>query len=427
MDTISYGSAAPALPSLGRLLVFAVLIPAAVAVSNQALLKNVSTYHELRALVYPWMAASTAVLSWSVGRYLSPAWLRWLVFGWCLALLDLLTIAACLGSGVPRHLGYVLVSAQISLVVLWAILANVSWQWRLPAVLATATAVLVFSGSFDDAWNARDWNLLMIVTAAVGALLCTALRSRGFTLRDTNRATLGASDGESFGIHQFGLKHLLFWATALAPILLIARGLDFLLFKRLGGPDLFPFVLVALSIACVNLIAIWAVLGHGRISARLVALLVIPYLLAIGLSQYLQYVESTYRIRRTGSRGQTYQTWSNAWYDSLVNGIFDANEAWSNWLWLDAALLAALLLFLRAGGYRLMRNSRSPRSRRNSACVFASSQVRSKKIFAAGRKCTGQRYTICAIIRGIEMTVRAWLERRLAGWRAESNSPRAQP
>jgi hypothetical protein len=350
------------LPSRGRLLIFAVLIPAAVAASNQFLLASSSSFHMLRFLVYPWMVLSTGVLSWCAGRYLWPAWLGCIVFAWCLALLDLLTITACMSFTVDMHLGYVLVSAQVSLVTVWAILANASWQWRLPAVLATATAVIIFSGSFDRPSRARDWNLLMIVTASVVALVCVVLRLRGFRLRESNHPSLGQSGGNSYGMHQFGLKHLLLWAAALAPILLVARGLDFLLVKRLGGPDLFPFVLVALGIACVNLIAIWAVLGHGPVFARLVALLVIPYLLALGLSQYLEYVVSTHRTWRTNSNGRMYETFSRAWSNSLVHRIFEANDAWTSWLWINAALSAALLLFVRANGYRLLRAGRTARS-----------------------------------------------------------------
>jgi hypothetical protein len=345
----------PSLSSPRRLLVFAVAIPAAVAASNQILLASSSSFHVLRFLVYPWMVLSTAVLSWCAGRYLSPAWLGWIVFAWCLALLDLLTITATMSFAVEMHLGYVLVSAQVSLVTVWAILANASWQWRLPAVLATGTAVIIFSGSFDRPSRARDWNLLMIVTASVVALVCVVLRSRGFRLRVSNHASLGQSGGDSYGMHQFGLKHLLLWAAALAPILLVARGLDFLLVKRLGGPDLFPFMLVALGIACVNLIAIWAVIGHGPVVARLAALLVVPYLLAMGLSQYLKFVESAYHLWWKGPNGQMYRSWSRAWSNSLLHRIFEANDAWTSWLWINAALLAALLLFVRANGYRLLR------------------------------------------------------------------------
>src|SRR3954468_6078538 len=104
MDTIeenfglrNNGADAPqsALPSWRWLFVFAVLVPAAVAGSNQFMFERVRTSPRLRFWWYPCMAVSPASLSWLVGRYLWPAWLRWLVFLWCLALLDLLTIAAC--------------------------------------------------------------------------------------------------------------------------------------------------------------------------------------------------------------------------------------------------------------------------------------------------------------------------------------------
>lgn len=131
------------LPQPGTLLKFAVLLPAVVAGTNQLLFELVASYPLLRTWLYPWMAASTAVLSWCAGRYLFPIWLRCTVFAWCLVLLDTLTIAACFGRGVDNHFGYALVASQVSLIVLWAILADASWQWRLPVVLVTASAVII--------------------------------------------------------------------------------------------------------------------------------------------------------------------------------------------------------------------------------------------------------------------------------------------
>jgi hypothetical protein len=55
------------LPSIGRLSIFAVVIPAAVAISNQ-LLFQLCSLEDLRVWLYPWMAISTAVLSWCTGR-----------------------------------------------------------------------------------------------------------------------------------------------------------------------------------------------------------------------------------------------------------------------------------------------------------------------------------------------------------------------
>src|SRR6187401_2320593 len=85
----------PYLLSPGRLLVCAMLIPVVVAVTNQLLLDEIGRHYKLSILLYPWLALITAVLSWSAGRYLYPAWLRGTIFAWGLILLDLLTFIAC--------------------------------------------------------------------------------------------------------------------------------------------------------------------------------------------------------------------------------------------------------------------------------------------------------------------------------------------
>jgi hypothetical protein len=341
------------MPPKTRLILCAVLLPAAVAGSNQLLLEW-APGHWLRLLLYPWMAISTAALGWCVGTYLSPPWLRWLVFGWCLVLLDCLTIAACIGGDVESQFGYSLVMAQISLIILWAVLATANWQWRLPVVLATAAAVIVFSGSFDDAWGQPNWSLLMLLATVVILILCCALRFSGFALLDLNGAW-PLNEQPQLYRNQFGLKHMLTWATALVPILLVLRGADFFVLKRLGGPDLFSLALLAIVLASVNLIAIWAVLGHGRALVRLAALFVVPYLLAVGMSRHLEYVELKYVMARGVGRFRS-TTFTNAWYDSLLRGIADDGDSLVRFLCVNAALLAALLLFLRASGYRLAKS-----------------------------------------------------------------------
>jgi hypothetical protein len=102
---------------------------------------------------------------------------------------------------------------------------------------------------------------------------------------------------------------------------------------------------LAFTIATTNLIAIWSVLGRGLWIMRLFALLVIPFVLGDGTIQVMDYLESAYR----------YNPPPNPWYDSLVYGIYRTRDTWRTWLWLDAALLAALFLFLRASGYQLVR------------------------------------------------------------------------
>jgi LPXTG-motif cell wall-anchored protein len=43
------------------------------------------------------------------------------------------------------------------------------------------------------------------------------------------------------------------------------------------------------------------------------------------------------------------------WRSPILAGIDDVGDNWITWMGLTAALLAALFLFLRADGYRLIR------------------------------------------------------------------------
>jgi hypothetical protein len=335
-------SASPFLSSPRQLLVFAVLIPAAVALSNQMLLISSSTFPKLRLLVYPWMAASTAALSWCAGRYLSPAWLGGIVFIWCLALLDLLTITAGLAHRIQQEFGYVLVSAQISLLMLWAILGPGSWQLRLPAVAAFAPLAMIFSGSFIGTRRmAQTWNFMMLFTTLAVALLCAGLRYRGFAL-DRHLSAVTEASGQGHGhTYQFGTRHMLIWLTVTGPLLLFVRSIDF------ERGMVFPAALLAVSLATVNLLAIWAVLGGGNGALRLVSLALIPSLIALGLELYSNYVNTmvstSVRLRRSSA------------YQGIYWIIRDMDDLWVPWFWLNAALVAALLLFVRANGYRLLR------------------------------------------------------------------------
>jgi hypothetical protein len=329
-------TAFPSLSSPGRLLLFAVLVPAAVAVSNQVLLDAIGTRQVLAPWLYPWIVTSTAALSWCTGRYLGPAWLRLIIFGWCLALLDLLTFIACLTHRVDYQFGYVLVSAQIGLLILWAISGPGSWQMRLPSVAIVTPVVLVFCGSFvGSSYMARSWNVMMFITSPVVAALCGGLRYLGFMLRESSSTDSGKRPS-----YQFGMKHMLIWLTVTGPLLLFVRSLD------IGGRGLYPAALLAAGVATVNLIAIWAVLGGGNWIIRLASLIGVPFLIADGMNHYSAYLKFA-----SVSPNLPAVRWSG----TIVWALVEMKGLWTASLWLDAALLAALLLFFRASGYRLIR------------------------------------------------------------------------
>jgi hypothetical protein len=276
-----------------------------------------------------------------VGRYLYPAWFRWLLFIWCLLLLDMLTIAACMGGRVPDRTGYLLVAAQINLLTFWAILGSGTWQVRLPAVLVGASATILLCFAISGFWSSQAWAFTMMLAPLVGGALCIGLRLFGFQLRPAHRANSSTSDDATLQRHQFGLRHLFLWATAVVPLLLASRGVDYLFFVPwIDGESVFVATLLAVSIATINLLAIWCVLGAGWWIARLACLFLIPLLIAAGFTFYSYFLELTYG------------GWTNV---PMLDAFIETRDDWFVWLWTSAALLAALLLFFRAAGYRLTR------------------------------------------------------------------------
>jgi hypothetical protein len=341
-----------ALPSARSLILFAVMLPAAIVVINQLLIESLS-YDAAKIWCLPSLVASTAALSWCAGRYLQPGWFRMILFAWSLVLLDALIALACLKGRVDDQFGYVLVSSQISLLVLWAVLGAQPWQWRLPVIAALAPAVVIYSGVFVRAgyggrYETQAWNTMLLISAAIIAVLCGVLLYFGFTLQN-----LWHGDGTpgKRPTYQFGMKHMLIWFMVSGPLLLLVRSLDF------EGSIALPAVLLAVTVATVNLLAIWAVLGSGYWVVRLAALIGIPFLIAYGMSHYSASITAASTIIRRNAFGGTWTDWAPGYYGSIKWVIGGMQHHWIAWLWLDAALLAALLLFFRACGYRLSRTA----------------------------------------------------------------------
>jgi hypothetical protein len=302
--------------------------------SNLAFLKSVSG--ERMSLYFPIAAISVAVLGWCSGTYLRKAWIGWLVFGWSLVLLDFLTLLATADFGVRDEFAYVLISAEISLLVLWAVLGPGRWQWRIPIVMALSPIVSVYLIDLSIRDVSQHWNRMMIFTTAVVAVLCIGLRLFGFLLQNLYPLDPEAQSVDKKRTLQFGMKHILIWMTVTGPIVLISREID------VDGQTLFPTLLVAASAATINLIAIWAVLGSGFWPLRLLACFLVPYAVGVGLESYSANLFASVKLRPVYSTSIAY-----------IMGYM--RDHWRLWMFFDAALLGGLLLFLRASGYRLVR------------------------------------------------------------------------
>jgi hypothetical protein len=291
------------------------------------------------------MAFTAAIISWTAGRYLYPAWLRWLLFAWCLVLLDALTIAADQGGRVRDQASYLLVGAQVNLLTFWAIMGPLGWQLRLPIVLVGMGLIFGFCHIISNHWSTQGWAFTMMLAPLIGGALCIGLRLLGFRLQSVHSSKSEPSHVALQSAQQFGLRHMFVWATAAVPLLLITRGIDLMFFRSwLDAETAFAAALLATSIATINLVAVWSVLGAGRWIARLAALLVVPVAIAAGLESYGSYVVSLYGM------------WANI---PMLDMYINMQTEWFAWCTVSTALLAALLLFLRAGGFRVVRQSRS--------------------------------------------------------------------
>jgi hypothetical protein len=288
------------------------------------------------------MAITAAAISWTAGRYLHPAWFRWLLFAWCLLLLDILMTASRIGD----ESAYLLISAQVNLLTFWAILGPLSWQLRLPVVLVGSGAIFALCVIVSNYWTSQGWAFTMILAAIVGGALCIGLRLAGFRLHDSRNATCETDAADGRQAHQFGLRHMFLWATAAVPLLLVTRGVDLLFFiPWLDGESAFAAALLATSIATINLVAVWSVLGGGWLIARLASLVVVPAVIAAGITYYSNYLKSLYGM------------WANV---PILDTFIDLRSRWHAWFFVSTALLAALLLFLRASGFLLVRTCRTP-------------------------------------------------------------------
>ena len=79
--------------SLVRLFVVAAVVPAAIMFCDRALLERQARNHTsilTTAALYAFFVVQVALLSILVGRYIERPWLKWLVFAWLLAAIDVL-------------------------------------------------------------------------------------------------------------------------------------------------------------------------------------------------------------------------------------------------------------------------------------------------------------------------------------------------
>src|SRR5262245_37590257 len=199
------------------------------------------------------------------GRLIYPAWLRWVLFAWCLLFTDL-TAASSLSPQIAQSL----FTAQIGLATVWVVLGTSSWKIRVPIALLLVLPMLA----------------LIAQTAAL-CLICLALRSQRYRLA---RLDMERTDYEPIAFEkvesktvQFGIRDILLWTTALAPLLAVSR---------LGA---WQYLTDGVLQAIVLVFALWAALGDGPPWLRWPLLIVFAVLAGMMHADFDMYVIGRWR------------------------------------------------------------------------------------------------------------------------------------
>jgi hypothetical protein len=228
---------------LRRFAIVALCLPTAIIVIDHLTWMDsglLSTYELKRGFFFPWTIAKTALLAWVAGRVFGDNFYGWLLLGWGVTLIDVNIYGASndrFGTSDVVGLAYTIISAQAGFLVLWSILSNAALGWRIASAMIAAAAIIYHASSLFTSWRAESLPPVQIASAAILGIVCIWLRVKGFRVQ---KVLAGPENAQSKKMEslQFGVKHMLIWTTALPPLLLVMKGVDWLVFRRYHVVDL---------------------------------------------------------------------------------------------------------------------------------------------------------------------------------------------
>ena len=224
-------------------------------------------------------------VGWAVATYIQPWPLRWIIYAWTMLLIDLQLafLTQSVYSDAVRSLSSGIFAGQLSLFVVWGILASGPLVWRLPALLVVLWVYLNFYSMLvlmrQPNWMFLNWSDLVVMQTVVLSILCGCLRLAGFSLGPfvhRSRQQGSASRPRPQIAAQFGIRDVLIGTTSLALLLALAKAGDLLTLQYVrhiyDRGFLFVFA-IAIGTAAVLIVALWAALGRGHVLVRAVTLL----------------------------------------------------------------------------------------------------------------------------------------------------------
>ena len=175
---------------------------------------------------------------------------------------------------------FALVFSQVSLAAIWAGLGRQSIAWRVTGGFLVVVAWSIALARELQADRPIEllstyWSVLLTAQAVLTLVPLFALRKAGARLISTAAAEASVDSGSQFGPWQFSVADMLRWMTALAVILGLAQSVAFYDLLPSGSRELAEIGTWAAANTLFALFTLWAVLGSGPPTARVLTLVVV--------------------------------------------------------------------------------------------------------------------------------------------------------
>jgi hypothetical protein len=285
--------------------------------------------------------------------------LRWVLYGWCWVLIDFQTLIAWAFAEQSwwflAFQAVAIFSAQLGLVTIWMVLGAMRWTMRWP--VAVVLIVFLMLPLIRIRYRGENAALLFVVQFCLLWVACVALRWQGYSFtRVAAREHLLSkpTSATDLLIGQFGVRDVLVWTTALAIVCGMVRAVGLpseqWMEHRYQSP--LPLLCGGTAASMALILAMWAGLGTG--SARFRWSLLLFAIPAIGLGAGVINWLDTLRQWRP------WPAWAigRPWWDWVFWDWLYYHERFTvAWISLAGGMLFAALLFPRALGFRLRRET----------------------------------------------------------------------
>lgn len=342
----------------GRLLLLGVAMPAGLALANRLILHSgtIGFFNGPGAIaLFSFYVLQVAGVSLAVATDIRPWPLRWIIYGWTMLLIDLQLafLTESTNSEAVRSLSSAMFAGQLSLFVVWGVMARDSIVWRIPALIVLlavywncySTLVLIAQRT----WGYVDWSDLVVMQTILLSILCGCLRLAGFSLAIVLSGNDTTPAGSGRSLLQFGIRDVLIGTTSLALLLGLAKAGDLLTLeyaRRIYDRGFLFVFAIAISTAIVLIFALWAALGRGEVLARITTLVAVSFAVGCSIGWYCL------NFGQPQTRAALFKPATTTFW---VDHFYAAGYWWIGWMFLAGALLAAYLLIYRRLGYRLVR------------------------------------------------------------------------